>query len=599
MKIDHAELSKPRPPLASGEPVDPVTAEVIRGAMETVCYEMATYVSRTATTPILNQSNERNASLLDRHGRIAAVSVGIPQLMLASSLPVRFAADFFGDDIHPGDVFLANDPYHGGGHLPDYNVFAPVFAEGRRVMFASIQCHHGDTGGSVPGGYNVTADSVWSEGVRFPAIRVVDAGVERRDLLYALGVNNRTPGYIGDLHAQIGAAQMGAAHLSELMERFGAGTVEAAIDFFIETTGDRFRAEVESWPDGVYEADAFVDHDPWGNKDIRVHVKLTVDGGRILMDFSGTDDRQELQAWSSYGNTRAYSISQVASCMDPEIPKNEGFFENIELFVPEGCVLNPEYGRPVSAGTHHPGTEVGEVIALALQNIHPDRAVPQVYKTGIPTIIVGKDPDTGESFTDHSAEVYAGWCNAAKGTDAWGAQNASFGNLWKATAEINESLFPHIQWGRDYRTDSGGAGQWRGLCGSHYEKEVLTDAKVYTYVVGKKYPMPGIAGGKPGEPNRLVIRYGSDDPYEVEHTADWVPIEAGQRIMYDYGGGGGWGDPLDREAQAVLDDVLDEYVSVEAARREYGVVLSGSLEELTLEIDVKATEELRAERRAK
>ncbi len=129
-------------------------------------------------------------------------------------------------------------------------------------------------------------------------------------------------------------------------------------------------------------------------------------------------------------------------------------------------------------------------------------------------------------------------------------------------------------------------------------KEVLTDGKVYTYVVGKKYPMPGIAGGQPGEPNRLVLRHGSADPYEVEHTADWVPIRAGQRIMYDYGGGGGWGHPYERDPQAVLDDVLDEYISTEAARREYGVVLKGSLEDLTLEIDREATEKLRAEMRA-
>ena len=149
--------------------------------------------------------------------------------------------------------------------------------------------------------------------------------------------------------------------------------------------------------------------------------------------------------------------------------------------------------------------------------------------------------------------------------DAWGALNASFGNLWKATAEINESLFPHVQWSRDYRTDSGGPGQWRGICGSHYEKEVLVDAKVYTYVVGMKYPMPGICGGRNGAPNEMILRYGSDDPYRVGHTADWVPMQAGERIMYDYGGGGGWGDPLDRDPQAVLDDVLDEYVSVEGA----------------------------------
>src|SRR6516164_9647970 len=218
--------------------------------------------------------------------------------------------------------------------------------------------------------------------------------------------------------------------------------------------------------------------------------------------------------------------------------------------------------------------------------------LPQTYKTGIRTIITGVDPRTGASFTDHSAEVYAGWCNASKGMDAWGALNASFGNLWKATAEINESLYPHVQWSRDYRTDSGGPGQWRGICGSHYEKEVRVDAKVYTYVVGMKYPMPGICGGRDGSPNEMILRYGSDDPFRVEHTANNVPVAAGQRIMYDYGGGGGWGNPLDREPQAVLDDVLDEYVSVEGARRDYGVVLTGSLEELTLAIDDAATTNL-------
>ena len=208
----------------------------------------------------------------------------------------------------------------------------------------------------------------------------------------------------------------------------------------------------------MYEADAYVDHDPLGNPDIHLHVKITVEGDNLTIDYTGSDTRPELQAWSTFGNTRGYTVGQIASMMDPEIPKNEGFFDQIKLVVPEGCVLNPPPGKPVSAGTHHPGADVGEVIAVAMQHVLPDKAVPQTYKTGIPTIIVGQDPVTGQSFTDHSAEVYAGWCNAGKGMDAWGAQNASFGNLWKATAEINESLYPHVQWSRDYRTDSGGAG---------------------------------------------------------------------------------------------------------------------------------------------
>jgi N-methylhydantoinase B len=606
MNVDLAQLAGARGRLGTSvdeAPVDPVTAEVIRGSMETVCFEMATYVSRTATTPILNQSNERNATILDAKGRLAALSVGIPQFMLTSTLPVRFALEFLGtEEFREGDVFVANDPYHGGGHLPDYNVFAPIFADdgngGRRmVLIASIQCHHGDTGGGVPGGYNITATDIWGEGVRWPVVKVIDRGVERRDVLYALETNNRIPGYIGDLRAQIGSAQLAVERLAVLLDRFGIDTVEAGVDTMIDYAAKRFREEVTAWPDGVYEGDAYVDHDPLGNPDIHLHVKITVAGDSLTIDYTGSDTRQEIQAWSTFGNTRGYTVGQIASMMDPEIPKNEGFFDQIKLIVPKGCVLNPHSDRPVSAGTHHPGADVGEVIAVAMQDVLPEKAVPQTYKTGIPTIIVGIDPKTGQKFTDHSAEVYAGWCNAAKGMDAWGAQNASFGNLWKATAEINESLFPHVQWGRDYRTDSGGAGQWRGLCGSHYEKEVLVDANVYTYVVGMKYPMPGIAGGRPGAPNQMIIRYGSDDPFTVKHTADWVPIAGGQRVMYDYGGGGGWGNPLDRDAQAVLDDVLDEYVSIEGAEREYGVVLTGSLEELTLEIDTAATDALRTSRR--
>jgi N-methylhydantoinase B len=597
--VDLVRLAGSRARISESPTVDPVTAEVVRGGMETVCFEMAEYVSRTATTPILNQSNERNATILDAQGRLAALSVGIPQFMLTSTLPVRFALEFLGvEEFRDGDVFVANDPYHGGGHLPDYNVFAPVYHDGKMVLIASIQCHHGDTGGGVPGGYNITATDIWGEGVRWPVVKVIDQGKERRDVLYALQANNRIPSYIGDLRAQMGAAQLGAHRLQGILKRYGTRGVEESVDYMIDYAARRFREEVAHWPDGEYEADAYVDHDPLGNPDIHLHVKVTVAGDDLTIDFTGTDTRAQLQSWSTYGNTRGYTVGQIAAMMDPEIPKNEGFFEQIKLIVPKGCLLNPEPGKPVSAGTHHPGADVGEVIAVAMQHVLPERAVPQTYKTGIPTIIVGQDPRTGATFTDHSAEVYAGWCNASKGMDAWGALNASFGNLWKATAEINESLYPHVQWSRDYRTDSGGPGEWRGICGSHYEKEVRVDAKVYTYVVGMKYPMPGICGGNNGAPNEMIIRYGSDDPFRVQHTADWIPIAAGERIMYDYGGGGGWGNPLDRDPQAVLDDVLDEYVSFEGARRDYGVVLTGSLEDLTLAIDHDATHHVRERMRA-
>jgi N-methylhydantoinase B len=595
--VDVVALAGSRPRLAQPGEVDPITAGVVRSAMETVCFEMATYVSRTATTPILNQSNERNATILDRNGRLVALSVGIPQFMLTSTLPVRFALDFFGDDIHEGDVFVGNDPYHGGGHLPDYNVFAPVFAGGRLVCIASIQCHHGDTGGSSPGGYNVSATEVWAEGVRWPGVRIVDKGVERRDVLYAMAANNRIGGFVGDIRSQIGAAQLGAQRLAEIIERYGAEIVEQSMDFSVDYAAERFRAEVAAWPDGVYEADAYVDHDPLGNKDVHLHCAVTVQGDELTVDFNGTDTRDEIQAWSTYGNTRGYVIAQLASMVDAAIPKNEGFFDNVKLIVPEGCVLNPRPPKAVSAGSHHPGTEVGEVVALALAQAMPDKSVPQIYKLGVPIIVSGVDKD-GERFIDHGGEVYAGWVMAAKGQDGWGSKNAAFGNLYKAPAELHEPTFPHLLWDRDLQIDTGGPGQWRGGCGSHYVKETLVPARVHTYVMGAKYPMPGIAGGKPGSPNRLTLKAGSGEDVVVDFTAEWVEHEAGDKIVYEFGGGGGWGDPLDRDPQAVLDDVLDEYVSLDAARRDYGVVLTGSLEELTLTVDVAQTADLRAQMRS-
>jgi len=270
------------------------------------------------------------------------------------------------------------------------------------VLIASIQCHHGDTGGGVPGGYNITATDIWGEGVRWPVVKVIDRGVERRDVLYALQTNNRIPSYIGDLRAQIGSAQLGVARLGEIIDRYSASTVEASVDAMIDYASRRFREEVAQWPDGVYEGDAYVDHDPLGNPDVHLHVKVTVAGDALTIDFTGSDSRPELQAWSTYGNTRGYTVGQIAAMMDPEIPKNEGSSSRSSSSCRKVVCSTLIPASRLSAGTHHPGADVGEVIAVAMQHVLPERAVPQTYKTGIPTIIAGIDPRTGASFTDHS-----------------------------------------------------------------------------------------------------------------------------------------------------------------------------------------------------
>ena len=312
---------------------------------------------------------------------------------------------------------------------------------------------------------------------------------------------------------------------------------------------------------------------------------MTVAGDRLTVDFTGSDTRQNLKAYSSFGNTRGYVVAQLASMMDPSIPKNEGFFQSIELIVPKGCVLNPEVGKTVAAGTHHPGVEVGEAICKALAQILPERSCPQIYKLGMPTVIFGEHPETKQLFVDHSVDVLAAYCNAVHGQDGWGSMPASFGNLIRATAEVNESIFPVRHEWCDYETDTGGAGEFRGCPGSRVVKRVLVPSAVTTYMVGMKYPMSGVAGGMDGSPNELITNVDTERAQKVECMANGVPHPAGEAFRYVYGGGGGWGDPLARDPEKVLDDVLDELVSLEAARRDYGVVLTGSLEALDLAVD--------------
>ncbi len=301
-------------------------------------------------------------------------------------------------------------------------------------------------------------------------------------------------------------------------------------------------------------------------------------GDRLIVDFEGSDTRQDIAAWSTYGNTRGNVLGQLMSMVDPTIPKNEGFFDCVELRVPEGCCLNPPVGKPVSSGTHHPGVEAADAIALAVAKFMPERVSPQTYKYGSPRQMWGSnDPRTGKPFFDHGGEVNAGWCNGIKGADGWGALPAAYGNLLKAPAELNEVNFPHLIRDRNYRTDSGGAGQWRGGLGSHFVKEARTPTYISQYIVNQRHVHPGIAGGAHGSPDEAIVSRGTDREVNVSPVVNAHLLQTGEALTYNFGGGGGWGDALLRDANAVLEDVWDEYVSVEGARRDYGVVVTGSV----------------------
>jgi N-methylhydantoinase B len=589
-------LAARRSPLGTPVEVDSVTAGIIRGAFETICFETAVHLGRAASSAIINQSNERNGSIIDAKGRLAGISVGIPQLLFISPLSVRWGLEHFEeDDWGPGDVFLGNDPDHGGGHLPDYNVYAPCFDDdGELLAIQALQAHQGDTGGKDPGGFSVDSLDIFHEGLPIPRLKLVHRGVKRSDVLQLLIRNNRLPSFSGDIAAMIGASELGAKLLGDLAQKWGADTIRAAINFNISETERRFRQEVAQWRDGRYEAEVWIDHDTAGHQDVRVHVACIVEGDQLTVDMTGCDDRPELiNVWNTFSNTRGYAMAQLVSMVDPTIVKNEGLFNAVDYVIPEGTIVQPPPNKPAGLGAFHPACEIGEAVCIALSEILPQRSSPQVYKLGMPNAVVGFD-DKGQMWMDQGVDVRSSDASATQGLDGWGSMCSGLGNLILAQAEDAESRFPVINIAREMTTDTGGAGRWRGQAGTLNVKRVLEPTTAVAWMVSMRHPLRGLRGGDDAAPYSNHFEVGTPNEYKVDDSVR-AELPAGAVIAYQYGGGAGFESALLRDPEAVKQDVLDEYVSIEAARERYGVVLTGTPEACNVEVDRAATRKLRQE----
>ncbi|HET8883110.1 MAG TPA: hydantoinase B/oxoprolinase family protein [Solimonas sp.] len=593
------KLAARRDPLPTAATVDPVTASIIRGAFETVCFEAAAHLGRAASSPIINQSNERNGSIIDAHGRLAGVSVGTPHLVFISQLTVRYGLQFFDDyDWGPGDVFVGNDPDYGGGHLPDYNVYAPVFDDhGELVLIQALQAHQGDTGGKDPGGFTLEATDIFTEGLAIPCLKLLHRGEKRRDVIKLLERNNRFPSFAGDLAAMIGAVQHCVKLLQDVIRKWGTDTVKAAVNYNIDHTERRFREEIAKWPDGSYEADVLIDHDTLGTKDVKVHVNCTVDGDQLTVDLTGSDDRQELVGvWNTFANSRGYAMTQLASMIDPGIVKNEGLFHAVDIILPENTIVHPPVNKPAALGSFHPACEIIEAICVALADVVPERSCPQVYKIGMPNAVIGFD--ARGMWMDQGVDARSMDASAVQGVDGWGASCVGLGNLLLSEAEDAESRFPIVNISREMTIDSGGAGQWRGQPGSLNVKRVLEPTMAMAWMVSSAHPLRGLCGGDDAGPYSNRFEVGTERERRIELSTQ-AQLPAGAVIAYQHGGGAGFGRALLRDPEAVKEDVLDEKVSIEAARDRYGVVLNGTLENYDLTVDRAATEALRQQMKSR
>jgi N-methylhydantoinase B len=549
--------------------VDPITASVIQHRLIAIAEEMGEAMLRTSYSQILNSSRDFSTAICGEGGRLVAQAEHIPVHVGALPWAVKAVVEFFRDDVHPGDVFLANDPYHGGSHLPDLTAFVPVFAQGKLVFWTVNRAHHSDIGGATYGAYNAAATEIWQEGLRVPPLRLYAGGELRQDLMQMLSVNVRHPrDFQGDLAAQIGSVRLGERRLETLMDEFGPDLVASAVDVILDAAEQQARAVIETWADGVYEGEALLDDDGRGNLDIAIRAKVTVRGSELEIDLTATDDQVTSFINSSHANMQSAVAMALAFLLDPETPKNDGSLRPVTVIARPGSLVWANPGAPVTLSTSHCAQEVIEAIIKALAPACPDRAMAG-WGRRFRIAIKGEDPRNGKPFIWHMFHARPG-AGASPGGDGWHGTGEwhSAGGLKFGSIEVAETRFPLFFQRHEYRPDSGGDGRYAGGSGVDLELRVETETpcRANTAGDGARHGACGLLGGADGAPHRYLMRPPGRRAKVLPTKLEGIEVPPGTVFEVHSAGGGGWGPPEERDPAARDNDRKNGHVGRRAAR---------------------------------
>jgi N-methylhydantoinase B len=543
--------------------VDPITVSVVQHRLFAIVEEMGEAMLRTSYSQILNSSRDFSTAIAGADGRLVAQAEHIPIHVGALPWAVIAVNEFFKSDVNKGDVFLLNDPYFGGSHLPDLTAFVPVFAGDRLAFWTINRAHHSDIGGATHGAYNAAATEIWHEGLRVPPLRLYDRGVLREDVQQMLWANVRHPrDFLGDLAAQIGSVRLGERRLLALMDEFGAEVVAAAVENVLDAAEKRARAIIASWKDGVYRGEARLDDDGRGHDDIAVRATVTKRGDSIEIDLSDSDPQVASFVNSAYANTRSAVAMAMAFLFDPDVPKNDGSQRPVKVIVKPGTIVCSNPGAPVTLSTNHCGQEILEAIVKALAPACPARAMAG-WGSRFRIAIKGDDPRNGKPFIWHMFHARPGG-GASSGGDGWhgvGEWQAA-GGLKFGSVEVAEVRFPLYFRRHEFRPDSGGDGRFAGGVGADLELQVetVTPCRANTAGDGARHGACGLLGGRDGAPHRYLMRAPGHRPMPLRTKQEGVEVPAGSIFEVHSGGGGGWGDPALRAAEARARDRRDGYV---------------------------------------
>ncbi len=553
--------------------IDPILLSVYANTFKSITDEMSIVVEKSTRSPILCEAKDFVTGLYDAQGNMLEQTENLPILAFSLAPVCRYLLEYFGDEIYEGDVIFHNDVFSYGNQNNDVAVFRPIFFEGILTAWTAVKGHQADIGGNVQGGYNPNATEVWQEALRIPPVKVYEKGKLRQDVWDLIFANIRLEIVQHDMKAQMGACKVGERRVLELLKKYGRESYQAHKSALFEATQKMMEAEISQIPNGSYSGEGMVYFDGHHEgSEFTIRVKITVEDKRINFDYSATDVQTNGFVNGTYTSSASATLLTFLQMVNPDIPHNEGMVRPITINIPEGNLLNASYPKATTFGNHLCPPNADAIIR-ALSEVIPER-VTAGWNNLLCSLTTGTDAEKNDRYVDIGFMGLKGGSGAMHGTDGYdhiGMIDAS-GGLLDQDYEMFEQQTPHRLLKHEYVTDSAGAGEWRGGLGVETDFLIGSeDTQVVIFGDGDFEPAFGLFGGQDSILNTIELAY-PDGKKVVPKNKDLIlGVPKGTHYHQIAGGGGGYGNPENRDREKIKAEVRNGVISPESARQVYGV----------------------------